>query len=156
MRELVIIQKKNIMEIRRIEINGHSEVETLKIYILQKMKLIDNKRNNLEEFEVRFKDYLTRNKNLKIEFILDKNQFEEDLRFDFNISSIHTKPYPDKYEFGNPLNRWMFDGTPLREEESKIKDLAFEQKIKEAIEKFTSFFEWIENLENGQIKIEVK
>lgn len=144
------------MEIRRIKINGHSEVETLKIFILQKLKLIDHKRNNLEEFEVRLKDYLTRNKNLEIEFILDKNQFEKDLRFDLNISSIQTKPYPDNYEFGNPLNRWMFDGIILTEEESVIKDLDFERKIKEAIEKFTSFFECIENLGNGQLKIEVK
>ena len=144
------------MEIRQIKINGHSEVETLKIYILQKLKLIDHKRNNLEDFETRIKNYLERNRNLRIEFILDNAKFEKDLRFDLNISNIQTKPYPENYEFGNPLNRWLYDGTPLTQEESEIKDLNLERKIIEAIEKFDIFFEWIVNLGNGQIKIEKK
>ena len=144
------------MEIRQIKINGHSEVETLKIYILQKLKLIDHKRNNLEDFETRIKNYLERNRNLRIEFILDNAKFEKDLRFDLNISNIQTKPYPENYEFGNPLNRWLYDGTPLTQEESEIKDLNLERKIIEAIEKFDLFFEWIVNLGNGQIKIEKK
>jgi hypothetical protein len=144
------------VEIRRIKINGYSEVETLKIYILQKLKLIDHKRNNLEEFEVVLKDYLARNRTLKLEFLLDNVQFEKDLRFDLKISNIQTKPYPDNYEFGNPLNRWIFDGSPLTQEESEIKDLNFEQKFKKSIHKFDLFFEWIEGLTNGQIKIEKK
>lgn len=144
------------MEIRQIKINGHSEVETLKLYILQKLKLIDHKRNNLEDFETRIKNYLERNRNLRIEFILDNAKFEKDLRFDLNISNIQTKPYPENYEFGNPLNRWLYDGTPLTQEESEIKDLNLERKIIEAIEKFDLFFEWIVNLGNGQIKIEKK
>ncbi len=147
-------QENKIMEIRQIKINGHSQVETLKIYILQKLKLIDHKRNNLEEFEEKLKNYLKRNSKLKIELILDNALFEKDLKFDLKISSIDTKPYPDNYEFGNPLNRWIIDGNPLTEEESKIKDLNFEQKVKDAIEKFDLFFEWIENLGQGQIQIE--
>lgn len=144
------------MEIRQIKINGHSEVETLKIYILQKLKLVNNKRNNLEKFETRLKDYLERNRNLRIEFILDTAEFEKGLRFDLNISNIQTKPYPENYEFGNPLNRWLNDGTPLTQEESDINDLNLERKINEAIEKFDLFFERIVTLGNGQIKIEKK
>jgi len=144
------------MEKRQIQINGHSEVETLKIYILQKLKIIDHKKNNLQEFETRLKDYLERNENQKIEFILDNALFEKDLRFDLNLSNNQTKSYPENYEFGNPFNRWLYDGVTLTQEESKIKDLNLEQKINERIEKFNLFFEWIESLGNGQIRVEKK
>ena len=144
------------MEIRQIKINGHSQVETLKIFILQKLKLIDHKRNNLEEFDSRLKDFLTRNSNLKIELILNNLKFEKDLKFDLNLSSIETKPYPENYEFGNPLNRWIYEGTQLTKEENEIKDLNFERKFNETIEKFNQFFERIEILGDGKIKIKRK
>lgn len=144
------------MEKRQIKINGHSEVETLKIYILQKLKIIDHKKNNLQEFESRLKDYLGRNRNLRLEFILDNAQFEKDISFDLNLSNIKTQPYPENYEFGNPLNRWFDSGTPLTQEESEIKDLNTKRQINERIEKFNLFFERIEFLGNGQIKIEKK
>ena len=144
------------MEIRQIKINGHSQVETLKIFILQKLKLIDHKRNNLEEFDSRLKDFLTRNSNLKIELILNNLKFEKDLKFDLNLSSIETKPYPENYEFGNPLNRWIYEGTQLTKEENEIKDLNFERKFNKTIEKFNQFFERIEILGDGKIKIKRK
>ncbi len=144
------------MEKRQIKINGHSEVETLKIYILQKLKIIDHKKNNLQEFESRLKDYLGRNRNLRLEFILDNAQFEKDISFDLNLSNIQTKPYPENYEFGNPLNRWFDSVIPLIQEESEIKDLNTKRQINERIEKFNLFFERIEFLGNGQIKIEKK
>ena len=144
------------MEIRQIKINGHSQVETLKIFILQKLKLIEYKRNNLEEFDSRLKSFLTRNSNLKIELILNNLEFEKDLKFDLNLSNIETKPYPENYEFGNPLNRWMYEGKPLTQEASEIKDFNFERKFNETIEKFNNFFEWIEILGDGKIKIERK
>jgi|ADurb_Cas_01_Slu_FD_contig_91_379265_length_1480_multi_3_in_0_out_0_3 hypothetical protein len=144
------------MEKRQIKINGHSEVETLKIYILQKLKIIDHKKNNLQEFESRLKDYLGRNKNLRLEFILDNAQFEKDISFDLNLSNIQTQQYPENYEFGNPLNRWFDSGTPLTQEESEIKDLNTKHQINDRIEKFNLFFERIEFLGNGQIKIERK
>ena len=144
------------MEIRQIKINGHSEIETLKIYILQKLKIIDHKKNNLEEFETRLKDYIERNRNQRIEFILENALFEKDLRFDLSISNTQTKTFPENYEIGNPLNRWLLDGTTLTQEESKIKDLNTERKIKERIEMFNLFFEQLESLGNGRIKIEKK
>jgi hypothetical protein len=144
------------MEKRQIKINGHSEVETLKRYILQKLKIIDPKKNNLQEFESRLKDYLGRNRNLRLEFILDNAQFEKDISLYLNLSNIQTQPYPENYEFGNPLNRWFDSGIPLTQEESEIKDLNTKRQINERIEKFNLFFERIEFLGNGQIKIEKK
>ena len=141
------------MEIRRINIIGHSEIETLKIYILQKLKLIDYKKDNLEEFETKIKSYLEKNQNQKLEFILDNERFEKDLKFDLKVANIETVPYPKNYEMGNPLNRWMFDGTTITEAESEKKDLNYENLIKNSIGKFNIFFSSLENLGKGQIKV---
>lgn len=141
------------MEIRRIKINSQFEVDTLKIFILQKLKLIDHKRNNLEEFETRLNAYLARNRGLILEFLLDKVQFEKDLRFHLKVSNIKSNSYPDNYEFGNPLTRWMFESTPLTEEQSKNKAIIFELKVSEEIQKINMFFEWIVSFGNGQINI---
>jgi hypothetical protein len=141
------------METRQIKINGHSQIETLKIDILQKLKLIDYKRNSLTEFESRLKSYLQRNRNLKIEFILNNTEFENDLKFDLNLKNIDNNHYPENYEIGNPHNRWIHDNWPLTQKENKIEDEKTKQDIEEAIAEFNSFFEWLELLGDGQIKI---
>jgi hypothetical protein len=141
------------MEIRRININGYSDVDKLKIYLLEKLKLTDFKRNNLEEFEIRLTDFLLRNKNLQLEFQLDLNLFEKDLRFNISILN-NSKSIPENYEFGNQLNRWIFDGVSTTQEYSENKKLELEQQLKYEKDKFNAFFERLESLTNGQIKIE--
>lgn len=145
------------METRQIKINGHSEIETLKIYILQQLKLIDHKKNNLDEFESKLRGYLQRNRSLEIKFILDNSEFEKDIRFDLGIIKNQAKLYPENYEFGNPLNRWLFDGTEkLANEEIEIEDIKLDRKFEELISKFNIFFDLLEKLGNGKIKIERK
>lgn len=144
------------METRRININGHSQIETLKIDILQKLRLIDHKKNNLEEFQSRLKAYLQRNRNQTIEFTINNAEFVKDLEFDLNLKNKGNNPYPENYEFGNPLNRWIHDSAPLPQKESEVKEKETKREIEDTIAKFHLFFEWLEIFGNGQIKIVTK
>ena len=145
--------KNYSMQKRKIKINGHTEVETLKAFILKKLNLIDLGKNNLQEFESRLKAYLSRNRNLMLEFVLDNVRFENDISFRINLINKQTNSYPQNYEFGNPLNRWIDSGIPTNLDETQLNDLTIRHQVNERIESFNLFFIQLERLSDGQIKI---
>jgi len=64
------------------------------MYILQKLKLVDHKTDYVNEFYERLKNYVDRNRSLKITFQLDRDKLEKDLKFKILLTRCQ-QPYPD-------------------------------------------------------------
>lgn len=72
----------------------------------------------------------------------------------FNITILkNSKSIPENYDIGNPLNSWMFDGVTSTLEDLENKELEIEQQLKNERDKLNAFFERLEIITNGQIKI---
>lgn len=140
------------MNERTIKIGGYTDKEPLKLYILQKLKLVDHKRDYVNEFYERLKNYIDRNKNLKITFQFDRDKLEKDLKFKLSLTRFQ-KPYPDNYEMGNPHNRWLDDLIIMTEEEVKQEKLDFERNYRERLLTFNQFLGRLEQIGKGQILI---
>src|SRR5687767_1933392 len=103
------------MSDRTIKIRSYGVIESLKMFILQKLNLVDHKTDYVKEFYERLKNYIDRNKNLKITFQFDRRKLEKDLKFNLSLTRSQ-QPYPDNFEMGNPHNSWLYDPIVRTEE----------------------------------------
>lgn len=113
------------MDCKVIKIKSYNDIESLKIFILQKLKLVDYTKDYVAEFEERLKNYIDKNKNLTVLFQFDIQKFEKDLKFNLSLTD---RPYPDNFEMGNPLNRWIFESIPKTTDEMNIEAIDSQAK----------------------------
>ena len=125
-----------------IRINGYSDIESLKVSILQKLKLVDYKKN-----------YIDRNKNLKIVLQFDNLKLEKDIKFYLLLTNRKPELYPDNFEMGNPLNRWFSNGTIKTEEEIDKEEVLLERNFQHKLAEIKSFLDKLEKLGDGRICI---
>lgn len=114
--------------------------------------LVDHKRDYVKEFYERLKNYIDRNKNLKITFQFDRDKLEKNLKFKLSLTRFQ-KPYPDNYEMGNPHNRWFQDPILRTEEESRKDEVEFEKRYQDKLLTLRQFFDKLEQVGAGQIFI---
>ena len=136
-----------------IRINGYSDIESLKVSILQKLKLVDYKKNYIAEFDERVKNYIDRNKNLKIVLQFDNLKLEKDIKFYLLLTNRKPELYPDNFEMGNPLNRWFSNGTIKTEEEIDKEEVLLERNFQHKLAEIKSFLDKLEKLGDGRICI---
>src|SRR5690349_297229 len=96
------------MNERIIKIASYTDLESLKKFILQKLNLVDHKKDHVQEFDERLKNYIDRNKSLKIVFEFDRDKLEKDFRLQLSLTRFQ-QPCPDNFELGNPHNRWLHE-----------------------------------------------
>lgn len=141
------------MNNRVIYLKRYTDIESLKRFILQKLDLIDHKKESVTEFDDRLKSYINRNQNLKIIFQFDRNNLENDLKFKLSLTNRVDLPYPDNFELGNPHNRWFFDPIVKTEEEIEREKIEFEKGFQKELVTLKEFLDKLEQLGNGQICI---
>ena len=122
------------------------------MYILQKLNLVDHKKDCINEFYERLKNYIDRNKSLKIVLQFDRDKLEKDLKFKLSLTRFQ-QPFPDNFEMGNPHNRWFFDPIIRTEEEAKKEELEFEKSYQDKLLTLNQFLDRLEQIGNGQIII---
>lgn len=137
-----------------IKVQRYTDIESLKKYILQKLKLVDHKKDSVSEFYDRLKNCLNRDRDLKITFQLDRDKLEEDIRFELSLATRGNQPYPDNFEMGNPHNRWFFDPIVRTEEEAREKKVEFEKSLQDKLMELRDFFDRLEKLGAGQICVQ--
>lgn len=140
------------MNERIIKIVSYIDMESLKMYILQKLNLVDHKKDCINEFYERLKNYIDRNKSLKIVLQFDRDKLEKDLKFKLSLTRFQ-QPFPDNFEMGNPHNRWFFDPIIRTEEEAKKEELEFEKSYQDKLLTLNQFLDRLEQIGNGQIII---
>jgi len=140
------------MNERIIKIVSYTDMESLKMYILQKLNLVDHKKDCINEFYERLKNYIDRNKSLKIVLQFDRDKLEKDLKFKLSLTRFQ-QPFPDNFEMGNPHNRWFFDPIIRTEEEAKKEELEFEKSYQDKLLTLNQFLDRLEQIGNGQIII---
>ena len=111
-----------------INIKRYNDVASLKLQILQELKLVDHKKDSLGEFDNRLKSYLDRNKSLGIVLQFNRDSLEKDLKFRASLSNS-PQPYPENYEMGNPHNRWFWDPSPTKGKENDNLEKAFQNNL---------------------------
>lgn len=131
---------------------SYTDMESLKMYILQKLNLVDHKKDCINEFYERLKNYIDRNKSLKIVLQFDRDKLEKDLKFKLSLTRFQ-QPFPDNFEMGNPHNRWFFDPIIRTEEEAKKEELEFEKSYQDKLLTLNQFLDRLEQIGNGQIII---
>ena len=141
------------MNNRVIYLKSFTDIESLKRFILQKLNLIDHKKESVTEFDDRLKSYINRNEDLKIIFQFDRNNLENDLKFKLSLTNRVDQPYPDNFELGNPHNRWFFDPIIKTEEEIEREKVQFEKGFQKELVTLKEFLDKLEQLGNGQICI---
>lgn len=142
------------MDNKIINIKSYTDLELLKRFILQRLNLIDHKKDSISEFEQRLTAFVRRNHNLSITFKFDHTKIEKDLKFKLSLSSVVGRPFTINYEMGNPLNRWyFFETTGKTEEEIENEKRKFENDIRGKLEVFISFLHRLEELGEGKIFI---
>ena len=131
---------------------GYTDVESLKMYILQKLKLVDHKKDYINDFYERLRNYIDRNKGLKITIQFDREKLEKDLKFKLSLTRFQ-QPFPDNFELGNPHNRWFYDPIIRGEDETKGEELQFEKSYQDKLSTLSQFLDKLEQVGNGQILI---
>ena len=140
------------MNERIIKIASYTDIESLKMFILQKLNLVDHKKDNVKDFQERLKNYVDRNKSLTITFKFDRDKLEKDLMVKLSLTRFQ-QPYPDNFEMGNPHNRWFYDPIIRTEEEAKREELEFEKSYQDKLLTLNQFLGILEQIGNGQIFI---
>jgi hypothetical protein len=140
------------MNERIIKIASYTDIESLKMFILQKLNLVDHKKDNVKDFQERLKNYVDRNKSLTITFQFDRDKLEKDLMVKLSLTRFQ-QPYPDNFEMGNPHNRWFYDPIIRTEEEAKREELEFEKSYQDKLLTLNQFLGILEQIGNGQIFI---
>lgn len=141
------------MDSKVIRINSFSDIESLKVFILQKLKLIDYKKNYVAEFDERVKNYIDRNKNLKIVLQFDSEKLEKDIKFYLSLTNRKPEPYPDNFEMGNPLNRWFSNSTMKTENEIDKEEVLLQRNFQDKLAEIKIFLDNLEKLGDRQICI---
>ncbi len=141
------------MDSRILKINSFSDIISLKLLILQKLKLTDFKKDYVSEFDERLKNYLERNRNLKLIFQFDIVKIERRINIDVSLKNRKSEPYPDNYEMGNPHNRWFSVGRQITEEERLEEEIIFKRDVNEEISKFNLFCTQLSQINTEQISI---
>jgi hypothetical protein len=136
-----------------IKIRSYNDIESLKMFILQKLNLVDHKKDYVTEFNERLKSYIHRNQNLKVVLQYDQDSLEKEIKFKMKLANIVDQPYPDNFEMGNPHNRWFFDGIPKTAEESKKQEVEFERIFQDKLKTLYYFLDEIRQLADQQICI---
>jgi hypothetical protein len=93
------------MNRRVIKIKVDTDIDSLKRSILQKLNIVNQKRNSVTGFEEKLKSYIDRNKSIIIVFQYNWDEVEKDLKFKLSLTNKVTRPYPDNYKMDIPLNR---------------------------------------------------
>lgn len=140
------------MNERIIKIASYTDIESLKMFILQKLNLVDHKKDNVKDFQERLKNYVDRNKSLTITFQFDRDKLEKDLMGKLSLTRFQ-QPYPDNFEMGNPHNRWFYYPIIRTEEEAKREELEFEKSYQDKLLTLNQFLGILEQIGNGQIFI---
>ncbi|MCZ8217097.1 MAG: hypothetical protein O9262_12700, partial [Cyclobacteriaceae bacterium] len=121
--------------------------------ILQKLNLVDHKKDSVAEFDERLTNYIDRNKNLRVVLQFDRNKLEKDLEFNLSLINRVDQPYPDNFEMGNPHNRWLFDPIVKTEEQMEKEKLEFQKMFQDKLVELNDFLDKVKKLGKGQIDI---
>jgi hypothetical protein len=141
------------MNNRIINLKSYTGIESLKRFILQKLNLVDYKKDSIAEFDNRIKNYIERNKNLELILQLNRTEIEKDLRFRISLTSKANQPYPENFEMGNPHNRWLYDPIIKTEEETKREELELEKVLQDKLVILDNFLRKLRQLGSGKIII---
>ncbi len=141
------------MNVKTINIKHYHDLWSIKWAILQDLKVFDHKKDCVPEFHERLKNYLSRNPKLSISFVIFRDNIFKDLKLKTNVE-INQSKIPDNYEFGNPLNRWLFqDSEVMTSEEAKQRDDQISVKLENEISAFNDFLKSIKDIGGDQIII---
>jgi hypothetical protein len=138
---------------RTIDLNSYTDTASLKMLILQKLLLVDPKRDSVAEFDDRLKTYLGRNGKLQLVFRVDRDKIERDLRFQLSLAA-NAQPYPENYEFGNPLNRWMEAPVARTAEERERLKVDLEEAVQASLMALRDFLNGMQLLGSGNVVVE--
>ncbi|MES2813040.1 MAG: hypothetical protein V4670_11265 [Bacteroidota bacterium] len=141
------------MDNKVIRINDYNDIESLKVFILQQLKLVDYKKNYVAEFDERVKNYIDRNKNLIIVLQFDCDKLEKDIKLYLSLTNGKPEPYPDNHEMRNPLNRWFSNSTIKTEDEIDKEEALSQRNLQDKLAEIKNFLEKLEKLGNGRICI---
>ena len=141
------------MNERVIKIKSYTDIESLKTFILRKLNLIDHKKNSVEEFDNRLKNYFDRNQSLKIILQFNRANLKKEIRFNMSFTKGPVLPYSDNFEMGNPLNRWLFETIPRTSDEIQKEEFDFERSYKDKLKTLYNFLDNLQLLTNQHICI---
>lgn len=141
------------MDSRIIKINSFNDTFSLKLLILQKLKLTDYKKEYVSEFNEKLKSYLERNRNLKLIFQFDNVTIKRDINIHVSLKNRKKESYPDNYEMGNPHNRWFSVGRQITEEERLEEEILLKRYVDEKLMEFNIFCNQLLQISTEQISI---
>lgn len=141
------------MNQRVISFKKYTDIESMKAFILQRLKLSDHKKDSNYEFYDRLKNYIDRSENLKIIIQFDREKIENDLRFKVKLENTDQEPYPDNFEMGNPLNRWLYDPIIRTEGEARQEEMKINKILKDRLLTFNNFLERLQEIGKGKVLI---
>lgn len=141
------------MNERTIYLKRYNDTDSLKRFILQKLNLVDHKKDSVAEFDERVRSYIDRNKNSRIVFQFDRDKLVKDLEFNLSLTNRVGQPYPENFEMGNPHNRWLFDPIVKTEEQIEKEKIEFEKMLQYKLVELNSFLDQLRQLGKGQIDI---
>ncbi|MCX6181871.1 MAG: hypothetical protein NT150_08085 [Bacteroidetes bacterium] len=142
------------MNERKIILRSYSDTDSLKRLILQKLNLVDHKKDPVLEFDERVKSYIERNKNSKLVLQYDKDKLVKELDFNLTLASRAGQRYPDNFELGNPHNRWQFDPVVKTEEQAQQEKRELKKLLQDKLTELNSFLDQFRQLGEGQIEIQ--
>jgi hypothetical protein len=100
--------------------------ESLQFHISKSLKL-DKSKINLVDFEKKIQNFLSNNPEAEIALEINFSQVRRDIR-EKERRNFLQQPFPDNYEMGNPMNRWLYSGIVRTEEEVQKDDLEIEKR----------------------------
>lgn len=136
-----------------IRFKKYTDIESLKHYILQRLKLVDPPKNIHVEFDDRLKKHIDQHENLQIIIQFDRPTIEEELKFRVNLENTLQEPYPDNYEMGNPHNRWIHEPVRRTEEEMQEQQIKINQILQDRLLTFNNFLDQLQEIGKGRVVI---
>ena len=137
------------MSTRVFDIKHYRHLYGLKFEILQRLKLINHKKDSVAEFDIRLKEYLQRNNTTTIILRVASAAVEQDLQLHLSEG----EPFPEGYEFGNPHNRWIFWDSSLPEGEQQRRKSETNRKVEAAWAELNDFLNGIKQLDRVEVEI---
>ncbi|NOS94614.1 MAG: hypothetical protein HOP30_22105 [Cyclobacteriaceae bacterium] len=136
-----------------IRFKKYTDIESLKHYILQRLKLTDPPKKIRVEFYDRLKKHIDQHENLQIIIQFDRQTIEEELKFRVKLQHIIPEPYPENYEMGNPHNRWIYEPIRRTDEEVQEQQVKINQMLQDQLFIFNNFLDQLQVIGKGRILI---
>jgi|SRR5690554_4667129 len=113
------------MKRKNLRYNKVDSLKSLHFQILKSLKL-NKTLSDTVDFEKRIQTFFSNNPNAQITLELSLSNVYQNIREKKRIELLQ-QPYPDNFEIGNPLNRWIDSGIVRTEEEAQKDDLKIDK-----------------------------